>query len=96
MDFLEMRMKNKQDILSRKTPVKYFMNGDSFNVPIHEEVKKLAPVEGVIKPKKVKFVISNDKEEIINDIIEKKLTINQTRLALKKYSDIAQKENNNI
>jgi hypothetical protein len=92
MDFLTARLQAKQQIKNMQ------MNPQAYRTPVVEPEKE--PVKDVKvkkeRKKKEEFVVADDKEEIISDIISSKPKISDLRKALKEYANMAQEENDDI
>ena len=94
MDFLTARLQQKQQIRNMLLNPQAYRNPQpeqDMNKPPEPEVK----VKKSREPKK-EFIVADDKEEIISDIISQKPKIQDLRKALQEYATISQDENDEL
>ena len=92
MDFLTARLQQKQQIRNMQ------LNPRAYRTPEPEPEKPPEPdikVKKTREPKK-EFIVADDKEEIISDIISQKPKIQDLRKALQEYATISQNENDEL
>ena len=96
--FERMRLRKQEQInnrsgnMSNKTTVDEFKSAPLRELMIKPPALPIEATKKITTKKKKKFVISDTKEQIVDDIIDEKPSITDVKKALKEYSRISQEE----